>query len=110
MNLEDNWLYEDGQDEIVFSVDTHCQLLGAGLCGTESYITAELELTEASNGPLVTGFALLMIGKAWCIGSCTDCNGRHLDDLHGHTNSRSFGRLSYVTGIHQMAALFRTLL
>ena len=47
MNLEDNWLYEDGQDEIVFSVDTHCQLLGAGLCGTESYITAELELTEA---------------------------------------------------------------
>ena len=53
MNLEDNWLYEDGQDEIVFSVDTHCQLLGAGLCGTESYITAELELTEASVSPLV---------------------------------------------------------
>ncbi|KAK9843859.1 hypothetical protein WJX84_002268 [Apatococcus fuscideae] len=49
MNLEDNWLYEDGQDEIVFSVDTHCQLLGAGLCGTESYITAELELTEVQN-------------------------------------------------------------
>ncbi len=46
MNLEDSWMYEDGQDEIVFSVDTPCQLLGAGLCGTEGAFTAELELLE----------------------------------------------------------------
>lgn len=39
-------MYEDGQDEIVFSVDTPCQLLGAGLCGTEGAFTAELELLE----------------------------------------------------------------
>lgn len=64
MNLEDNWLYEDGQDEIVFSVDTPCQLLGAGLCGTESYITAELELTEASASPLLPVVELHLIGKA----------------------------------------------
>lgn len=63
MNLEDNWLYEDGQDEIVFSVDTHCQLLGAGLCGTESYITAELELTEASTSLPLPVVALHLIGK-----------------------------------------------
>ncbi|KAK9865662.1 hypothetical protein WJX84_000334 [Apatococcus fuscideae] len=46
LNLEDSWMYEDGQDEVVFSVDTPCQLLGAGLCGTEGAFTAELELLE----------------------------------------------------------------
>lgn len=28
------WVYEEGvPDEIAFSVDSHCQLLGVGLCG-----------------------------------------------------------------------------
>lgn len=69
MNLEDNWLYEDGQDEIVFSVDTHCQLLGAGLCGTESYITAELELTEASTSLPLPVVALHLFWKALWFGA-----------------------------------------
>lgn len=41
-----SWMYEDGQDEIVFSVDKPVQLLGVGLCGTEGGLTAELELYE----------------------------------------------------------------
>eukprot|EP00877_Chromochloris_zofingiensis_P004719 jgi/Chrzof1/14248/Cz08g30300.t1 len=46
MNLEDSWMYEDGQDEVVFSVDSTCQLLGVGLCGTDAAYTAELEVLE----------------------------------------------------------------
>lgn len=41
-----SWMYEDGQDEVVFSVDRPCQLLGAGLCGTEGGFTVELEVYE----------------------------------------------------------------
>jgi len=48
LNTEDSWMYEDGQDEIVFSVDRECQLLGAGLCGTEGGFTVELELLEVA--------------------------------------------------------------
>ncbi|CAD7698494.1 unnamed protein product [Ostreobium quekettii] len=48
LNTVDSWLYEDGQDEIVFSVDKECQLLGAGLCGTEGGFTVELELLEVA--------------------------------------------------------------
>lgn len=47
LNTEDSWMYEDGHDEIVLSVDQPCQLLGVGLCGTEGAYTAELELLEA---------------------------------------------------------------
>lgn len=46
LNTDDSWMYEDGHDEIVFSVDQPCQLLGVGLCGTEGAYTAELELLE----------------------------------------------------------------
>jgi len=46
MNLQDSWMYEDGQDEVVFTVDRGCQLLGVGLCGTEGAYTVELELVE----------------------------------------------------------------
>ncbi len=46
LNTEDSWMYEDGHDEVVFSVDQPCQLLGVGLCGTEGAYTAELELLE----------------------------------------------------------------
>ncbi|GFR52703.1 hypothetical protein Agub_g15332 [Astrephomene gubernaculifera] len=46
LNVEDSWMYEDGQDEIVFSVDKPVQLLGVGLCGTEGGLTVELELYE----------------------------------------------------------------
>lgn len=46
LNTDDSWLYEDGHDEIVLSVDQPCQLLGVGLCGTEGAYTAELELLE----------------------------------------------------------------
>jgi hypothetical protein len=33
INTEDSWVYEDGSDEIVVSVNKPCQLLGVGLCG-----------------------------------------------------------------------------
>ena len=48
LNTDDSWMYEDGHDEIVFSVDQPCQLLGVGLCGTEGAFTAELELLEVT--------------------------------------------------------------
>lgn len=48
LNTDDSWMYEDGQDEVVFSVGKACQLLGIGLCGTEGAYTAEVELLEVS--------------------------------------------------------------
>lgn len=50
LNTEDSWMYEDGHDEIVLSVEQPCQLLGVGLCGTEGAYTAELELLEVWHG------------------------------------------------------------
>ena len=41
-------MYEDGQDEVVFTVDQACQLLGVGLCGTEGGLTVELDVYEVS--------------------------------------------------------------
>eukprot|EP00798_Chlamydomonas_sp_ICE-L_P015545 gene15545-21637_t len=46
LNVEDSWMYEDGQDEVVFTVDRQCQLLGVGLCGTEGGLTVELEVYQ----------------------------------------------------------------
>lgn len=43
---EEGWCYEDGQDEIVFSVNHPVQLMGIGFCGTDGSFTAELEITE----------------------------------------------------------------
>ena len=48
LNVEDSWMYEDGQDEVVFTVDQACQLLGVGLCGTEGGLTVELDVYEVS--------------------------------------------------------------
>jgi len=48
LNTEDSWMYEDGQDEVVFCVDRACQLLGVGLCGTEGSFTVELEVYEVA--------------------------------------------------------------
>jgi hypothetical protein len=44
-------MYEDGQDEVVFRVDSPCQLLGVGLCGTDATYLAELEVLEVSPPP-----------------------------------------------------------
>jgi hypothetical protein len=46
INDSDNWMYEDSPDEVVFTVDKPCQLLGAGLCGTEGGMTVDLEVAE----------------------------------------------------------------
>ncbi|KAK9818238.1 hypothetical protein WJX72_009240 [[Myrmecia] bisecta] len=46
LNVEETWMYEDGHDEIVVSVDSACQLLGVGLCGTDGAFTAELDVME----------------------------------------------------------------
>lgn len=43
---EDTWVYEDGADEVVLQVDSTVQLLGVGLCGSDSGYTAELEVLE----------------------------------------------------------------
>lgn len=51
LNTDDSWMYEDGHDEIVFSVAKACQLLGIGLCGTEGAYTAEVELLEVNTHP-----------------------------------------------------------
>jgi len=48
LDTDDSWIYEDGHDEIVFSVDRECQLLGTGLCGTDGGITVELDVLEVS--------------------------------------------------------------
>ena len=39
-------MYEDGQDEVVLTVDRPCQLLGVGFCGTEGGLTVELDVYE----------------------------------------------------------------
>lgn len=46
LNVEDSWMYEDGQDEVVFTVDRPCHLLGVGFCGTEGGLTVELDVYE----------------------------------------------------------------
>ena len=46
LNVEDSWMYEDGQDEVVLTVDRPCQLLGVGFCGTEGGLTVELDVYE----------------------------------------------------------------
>lgn len=56
LNTDDSWMYEDGRDEIVFSVAKACQLLGIGLCGTEGAYTAEVELLEVSNAQTCINF------------------------------------------------------
>jgi hypothetical protein len=53
MNDQDNWMFEDASpDEVVFTVDRCCQLLGVGLCGTEGGYTVELEVLEVRAGAL----------------------------------------------------------
>lgn len=54
LNTDDSWMYEDGHDEIVFSVAKACQLLGIGLCGTEGAYTAEVELLEVRDAQTCT--------------------------------------------------------
>ena len=49
------WCYEDGEDELVFSVDSPVQLLGLGLCGTDASYTAEVQVCEV--GPPESGLA-----------------------------------------------------
>ena len=64
LNTDDSWMYEDGADEIVFSVDQECQLLGIGLCGTEGAFTAEVDVREvglcSSCAPYISLISLLM--------------------------------------------------
>lgn len=45
---EEAWCYEDGADEVVFTVDRPVQLLGVGLCSTEGSVTADVEVLEVS--------------------------------------------------------------
>lgn len=49
LNIQDSWMYEDGRDEVVFTVDRQCQLLGVGLCGTDGGYTVECELYEVDS-------------------------------------------------------------
>ena len=66
LNTEDSWMYEDGHDEIVFSVDQPCQLLGVGLCGTEGAYTAELELLEVQHPCMMClRFTCVCAGRFW---------------------------------------------
>lgn len=66
LNTEDSWMYEDGHDEIVFSVDQPCQLLGVGLCGTEGAYTAELELLEVQYPCMMClRFTCVCAGRFW---------------------------------------------
>jgi hypothetical protein len=45
-NVDDTWVYDDGYDEIIFTVDKSSQLLGVGLCGTLGGFTVQLQLIE----------------------------------------------------------------
>ena len=54
-------MYEDGQDEVVLSVDSPCQLLGVGLCGTEGCLTVELDVYEVGVGKCEGGVWGLML-------------------------------------------------
>lgn len=45
-NVDDTWVYDDGCDEILFTVDRPCQLLGVGLCGTLGGFTVTISIEE----------------------------------------------------------------
>ncbi|KAK9806477.1 hypothetical protein WJX73_001328 [Symbiochloris irregularis] len=45
---EEAWCYEDGADEVIFTVDRPVQLLGVGLCSTEGSFTADVEILEVA--------------------------------------------------------------
>ena len=71
LNTDDSWMYEDGHDEIVFSVTKACQLLGIGLCGTEGAYTADVELLEVNmHTPGMTNSANSWISPCRPAGSC----------------------------------------
>eukprot|EP00775_Hariotina_reticulata_P009921 gene9921-10078_t len=48
-SCEDTWVYEDGRDEVVLCVDKPCQLLGVGLCGSDSGYTAILDVLRVAD-------------------------------------------------------------
>lgn len=72
LNTDDSWMYEDGQDEVVLSVDKDCQLLGAGLCGTEGGFTVELELIEVAQHD----YSVEVVNVAECAQSYTKADGQ----------------------------------
>jgi len=47
--LSDTWVYEDGRDEVVLCVDKPCQLLGVGLCSSDSGYTAILDVLRVAD-------------------------------------------------------------
>jgi len=48
ISADESWIYEDGPDELIFSVDRPCQLLGVGLCAPRSWFNARLTLSTVS--------------------------------------------------------------
>lgn len=46
INSEDSWVYEDGVDQIVLSVDRPCQLVAVGLCASSGSLTCSLTVTR----------------------------------------------------------------
>uniref|UniRef100_A0A7R9YVE4 BTB domain-containing protein n=1 Tax=Chlamydomonas euryale TaxID=1486919 RepID=A0A7R9YVE4_9CHLO len=74
LNVEDSWMYEDGQDEVVLAVDRPCQLLGVGLCGTEGSLTVELEVYQVDPEDFSNELATLCT----CAQSFTKADGQLL--------------------------------
>ncbi|WIA37898.1 hypothetical protein OEZ86_001275 [Tetradesmus obliquus] len=47
-STEDTWVYEDGPDEVVLTVDAPVQLLGVGLAGSDAGYTATLQVLQVA--------------------------------------------------------------
>lgn len=75
VDTDDSWIYEDGHDEIVFSIDKECQLLGTGLCGTDGGFTVELDVYEVSQ----ENFSVTVSTLATCAKSFTKQDGQMLE-------------------------------
>lgn len=95
LNTDDSWMYEDGQDEIVFSVDKECQLLGTGLCGTEGGFTVELELLEVAHDD----FSVELASITECAQSFTKSDGQLVQMFFDRPAKLLVGRYYMLSGM-----------
>lgn len=95
LNTDDSWMYEDGQDEIVLSVDKECVLLGAGLCGTEGGFTVELELLEVAHDD----FGVEVANIEECAQSYTKADGQIVQMFFDQPAKLSVGKYYMLSAL-----------
>ena len=56
---EESWIYEDGPDELIFTVDHPCQLLGVGLCAPRQWYNVRLVVSTVDPDNFVETVSVL---------------------------------------------------